>query len=58
MDLDIICCMPLQTVLRGDREEVLEWLGNLHNGDIVFGRSSQLGGFLVEVTLLNRLSHE
>jgi hypothetical protein len=58
MDVDIICCMPKQTVFRGDRKDVLAWLGNLHNGDSVFGRSVQLGGFLVEVTLLNRLSHE
>jgi signal transduction histidine kinase len=29
-----------------------------YNGDIVFGRSSQLGGFLVEVTLLNGQSSE
>jgi signal transduction histidine kinase len=29
-----------------------------YHGDIVFGRSSQLGGFLVEVTLLNEQSSE
>jgi hypothetical protein len=50
--------MPKQTVFRGDRKDVLAGLGNLHHGDSVFGRSVQLGGFLVEVTLLNRLSHE
>ncbi|MDH3599649.1 MAG: ATP-binding protein [Candidatus Tectomicrobia bacterium] len=126
MDLDIVCCMPKQTVFRGNREDFLELLGNLlnnacqwarhqiaitiddasrlyltveddgpgcpadvlqhlakrgvrldesipghglglaickdivqqYNGDIVFGRSSQLGGFLVEVTLPNGPSRE
>jgi signal transduction histidine kinase len=121
MNLDIVCCIPNQTVFRGDREDFLELLGNLlnnacqwarhkimitiahpsllyltveddgpgcpadvlqdltrrgvrldesmpghglglaickdivqqYNGDIVFGRSSQLGGLLVEVTLVN-----
>ena len=118
--------MPKQTVFRGDREDVLELLGNLldnacrwarhhiaitvehtsqlylmveddgpgcpaevlqhltkrglrldesipghglglaickdivqqYNGDIVFGRSGQLGGFLVEVTLPNEPTRE
>lgn len=126
MDLDISCCIPQPTVFRGDREDVLELLGNLldnacrwachkitvtvehtsrlyltveddgpgcpadvlqhltkrglrldesipghglglaickdivqqYNGDIVFGRSNQLGGFLVEVTLPNESSRE
>ncbi len=121
MDLDIVYCIPQQTVFRADREDFLELLGNLlnnacqwarhkiaitvahtsrlyltveddgpgcpsevlqyltqrgvrldeampghglglaickdivqqYNGDILFGRSIQLGGFLVEVTLMD-----